>query len=289
MKPHVECGACLVHWVYERAVPHASKDGTTRLTRGIVDVLLEKMSPSANLGALCNGTVYAASELAPAMAPHYEQLKAKSNEHARAVLPRALTYVLDAATARDAFERACFLAAAANVSPLGAPSEAYTFSEIEALMHEGSQPQTVGDVYGAAREAAHILYVTDNAGEIGFDAPVMLFLKAMGKRVTLVVKAKTFFEDATASDALFFGLGELVDEIVETRGFLVPGEAEPEVARAMARADMIIAKGTGAYEALKGEVGQKASLFMLKVKCPAIARETGLETGAVVVKLERGG
>jgi damage-control phosphatase, subfamily I len=288
VKPHVECGACLVHWVYERAAPHTANKDMTHLTRSIVDVLLRDVSPSANLGSLCNSTVYAASELTPAMARHYEELKATTNEHAKRFLPEAVTHILDQATAREGLERACLLAAAANVSSLGAPSGAYTFSELRGVMGERTASTLmVGDVLDAVNRARHILYVTDNAGEIAFDAPVMALLKAMGKRVTLLVKTDTFFEDATPSDAYFFGLDRLVDEIVTTRGFAVPAELEPPAAQALANADLVMAKGTGSYEALHGEALGKPAVFMLKIKCPVLARETGVDMGTTVVKVEQ--
>jgi damage-control phosphatase, subfamily I len=289
VKPHVECGGCLVHWVYERAAPHTADNDLARLTRSIVAVLLRDVSPSANLGALCNSTVYAASELTPAMAGHYEELKVTTNEHAKRFLPEAATHILDRATAREGFERACLLAAAANVSSLGAPSGAYTFSELRAVMNEGtSSTLVIGDVLDAVKTARHILYVTDNAGEIGFDALVITHLKAMGKRVTLVVKANTFFEDATPSDAYFFDLDRLVDEIVTTRGFAAPADLEPIAAQALAKADLVMAKGTGSYEALHGEYLGKPAIYMLKIKCPVLAREVGVNTGTTVVKVEQG-
>ena len=287
MKPHPECGACLVHWVYERTVAHTVPEDTSALIRRIVGILLEETSPAANVGALCNSTVWAALEITPALAGHYEHQKAKSNENAKQVLPEAAMHIVNADTARTSFERACFLAAAANVSPLGAPSGAYTFSEMRSLMTEQNPaPTVVGDAYDAVRSARRVLYVTDNAGEIGFDSLVLTQLKAMGKHVTLVVKTNAFFEDATMSDALFFGLDRLVDEIITTAGFLVPDSLEPSVAQSLAASDLVMAKGTGSYEALKDELGRKPAIFMLKVKCPAIARETGLDTGKTVVKLE---
>ena len=289
VKPHVECGACLVHWVYERAAPHTADKDMARLTRSIVDILLRDVSPSANLGALCNSTVYTALELAPAMARHYEELKATTNEHAKHFLPEAATHILDRETAREGFERACLIAAAANVSSLGAPSGAYTFSELRSVMSEGAPSSTlvIGDLLDAVKTARTILYVPDNAGEIGFDALVMAHLKAMGKHVTLLVKRDTFFEDATPGDAYFFGLDRLVNEIVTTRGFAAPAELEPPAAEALANADLVMAKGTGSYEALHGEVGGKPAVFMLKIKCPVLAREVGVNTGTTVVKVER--
>ena len=287
MKPHPECGACLIHWVYERAAAYTAPEDTSALIRRIVGILLKETSPVSNVGTLCNSTVWAALEITPALGKHYEDLKAVSNENAKNLLPEAAEHVVNADTARASFERACFLAAAANVSPLSAPSGAYTFSEMRPLMSDDSPaPTVVGDAYGAVKSARRVLYVTDNAGEIGFDSLVLTQLKAMGKHVTLVVKEKTFFEDATNSDALFFGLDRLVDSIVTARGFLAPAELEPHAAQALHDADLVLAKGTGSYEALRDELGRKPAIFMLKVKCPAIARETGLDIGMTVVKLE---
>ncbi len=288
MKPHAECGACLVHWVYERTAAHTAPENMSELIRSIVGVLLKDVSPTANLGTLCNSTVHAAFDITPSLAGQYEELKVRSNDHARAFLSEAATYILDAATAREGFERTCFLTAAANVSPLGAPSGAYTFSELRGLMSEEAPPPLiVGDVHGAVKDAHHILYITDNAGEIGFDALVIAQLKAMGKRVTLVVKEKPFFEDATMIDALYFGLDRLADEVVTTSGFLTPGHLEPLAAQALAQCDLVVAKGTGSYEALHGESLGKPALFMLKIKCPVLARETGVDAGATVVKVEQ--
>ncbi len=100
MKPHPECGACLVHWVYERAAAHTAPEDTSALIRRIVGILLKETTPTANVGALCNSTVWAALETAPALAKHYEQLKAESNEHARHLLPEAATHIVNADTAR---------------------------------------------------------------------------------------------------------------------------------------------------------------------------------------------
>ncbi len=259
------------------------------MTRRIVGILLKETTPTANVGTLCNSTVWAALETTPMLAKHYEQLKAESNEHAKRLLPEAATHIMNANTAQTGFERACFLAAAANVSPLSAPSGAYTFSEMRSLMSgESPAPAVVGDVYDAIKAAHRVLYVTDNAGEIGFDSLVLTQLKAMGKYVTLVVKKNTFFEDATISDALFFGLDGLVDSIITVKGFLTPADLEPLAIQALHDADLVLAKGTGSYEALAGELQTKPAIFMLKVKCPAIARETGLATGTTIVKLERG-
>ena len=91
-----ECGACLIHWVYDRAAPHTADKDVARLVRSILDILLRDVSPDANLGALCNSTVFAVSALTPGLVTHYEALKARSDEHAKALLPEAATHILNA-------------------------------------------------------------------------------------------------------------------------------------------------------------------------------------------------
>lgn len=51
--------------------------------------------------------------------------------------------------------------------------------------------------------------------------------------------------------------------------------------------DLLIAKGTGNYEALKGEVEGKPIIYMLKIKCKPIALNIGVNIGSFVVKLEK--
>ena len=122
-------------------------------------------------------------------------------------MPLAQAFIEAGRTEQEKLERACSLAAASNVAPLNSPTGAYTFQEIKEII-EGNddEPVVVGDVYGAVRDASQILYVTDNAGEIGFDSLVIDIIKRMGPKITLVVKERTYFEDATPEDARFFGL-----------------------------------------------------------------------------------
>ncbi len=98
-------------------------------------------------------------------------------------------------------------------------------------MNQGIDDRAMNDdLFGVLKESRHVLYVTDNAGEIGFDSLVIRQIKEMGLKVTLVVKKQTFFEDATLEDVHAFGLSELVDEVVTVPGFMAPQELEPSVA-----------------------------------------------------------
>ena len=288
MTPEPECGICLMHWAYERLLPHADEREAAAIGTTMLRAIKGGISPQANLGGLCNAAVFSAIPYAARAMVHYEGLKRESNENARALIPQAKAFVLSGPTPKEAFGRACFLAAASNVAPLNSPSGAYTFHEIEAVIREGSPGSSVpDDVYEAVRGARRILYVADNAGEIGFDSLVIDLLKEMGPSITLAVKGQTFFEDATLDDARFFGLDRKVAKLVLVEGFLVPSQASGEVRDALAGCDLVISKGSGSYEALHNEMGEKPLVVMLKVKCGPIARHTGARAGEVIVGLDR--
>jgi damage-control phosphatase, subfamily I len=277
-----------MHWVYGRMSPHVDEREGTRIARTILATLMREVRPEANLGALCNDTVRDAFAFPSRATDHYEELKRQSNENAKALLPDAKGYVsASGLSAKEGFERSCFLAAASNVSPLNSPSGAYTFDEIRSIIGSGgSRPEVVGDVYDTVRKARHVLYIVDNAGEIGFDSIAIDLIKRMGPKVTLVVKEKTFFEDATLEDARFFGLDGVVDDLVPVEGFFAPAQLPRGLRDILDRCDVVIGKGTGTFEALHGEIGDKPSIYMLKVKCGPIARRTGAREGEVVIGLD---
>jgi damage-control phosphatase, subfamily I len=285
VKPEVECGLCLMHWVYSRVAPHNDEEELPGLARRLLDTLLREIAPSANMGSLCNQAVTSIFDSPSRAADHYEKLKRQSNKNAKALLPRAKAYIDTGKTPRNKLERACFLAAASNVAPLNSPSGAYTFQEIKEIIDRNDRaPVVMGDIYRAVRESKHILYITDNAGEIGFDSLVIALIRQMGPKVTLVVKKKTFFEDATSEDARFFGLDKAVDRMVMADGFFTPHGLPHELHKVLEASDLVICKGTGSYEALHGEIVDKKTVYILKVKCRPIARELHIEEGTIVVK-----
>ena len=289
MKPDVECGICLMHWVHSRVAPHTEDDALPSMTKRLLDALLHGVVPEVNLGSLCNTAVWSVFEPSSPAAIHFEELKRDSNKNAKTVLSLAKTFIESAKTDREKLERACGLAAASNVAPLISPTGAYTFQEIRGII-EGTedQPVVMGDIYGAVKGAKKILYVADNAGEIGFDSLVINIIKRIGPSVTLVVKGRTYFEDATLEDARFFNLETMVDRLTTTEGFFAPREVSEELRQIFAESDLLLVKGTGSYEAFAGDTEGKPAIFMLKVKCDPIARETGIPRGRVVVRLDAG-
>jgi uncharacterized protein with ATP-grasp and redox domains len=277
-----------MHWVYERVWPHCGDRDGVRIAKTLLDTIMREVNPGANVGIIASGTVKSVFSTSSPAARHYEALKRESNENAKALLPAAREYIDAGRTPRERFERVCHLAAASNVAPLNSPTGAFSFDEIRSVLDRGSSgPVHIGDdVYGAVRMAKHVLYIADNAGEIGFDSLLIDWMKRMGQGVTLAVKEETFFEDATPADAGFFGLDKVVDGLATVEGFFAPHELPEAAMEAFKACDLVIGKGTGNYEALHGETGGKPTVFMLKVKCGPIARQTDALKGEVVIGME---
>ena len=288
MKPCLECAPCMLKWIYERAAVLASEEECFQLIRRILSVLSREFCSVSNVGLLCNKTTESISEFIFASAEYYEELKFKSNKLVDGLLPAARDFIKRGETPDKRFKRACCLASVGNVAPIGAPSDAFEFHEVENIMMGRSPlPIMIGDVYKAAQGAANVLYIADNAGEIGFDSLLIAKLKEMGLKVTLVVKEAPFFEDTTEKDASFFAMDKLADNILTVKGVFVPSENTAPLADAFRQSDLVIAKGTGNYEALAGEFVDKTVIYMLKVKCRPVAISIGVDIGNFVVKLER--
>ena len=174
-------------------------------------------------------------------------------------------------------------AIAANVIDLGAKSDLGVEHVCEALL-SACTTEVHGDLaefQRRAREARDILYLADNAGEIVIDR---LLIEELGPaRVTLAVRGSPTINDATLDDARAAGLHELV-EVVDN-GSDAPGtildDCSADFQARFHKADLILAKGQGNFETLSAV--NASVIFLFKVKCPVIARHTGLPLGVHVL------
>ncbi len=288
MKPKPECASCLLSWVCERSGVLTNEKGRLPLTTTLLDILSREFHSETNVGSLSNKLTDAIPDYLSQSSKYYQALKRKNNQLAKKLLGSAENYIKKGRTLQQKVERACYLASASNVAPMGIPSEAFAFQEVKRIL-KGKKPlpKIIGPLFQEARKAPHILYIADNAGEIGFDSLLITYLKEMGAKINLVVKEGPFFEDATMEDVLFFHADQLVDHIFTLNGFFVPKEIPPALMHLYQESDLIISKGTGNYEALKGEVKGKMAIYMLKIKCRPISKEIGADIGSFAVKLEK--
>jgi len=235
---------------------------------------------------LANRTIEPIEEFVLQSSQYYDPFKLKSNHHAKELMPKAKTFIDHGKTEQERLVRAICLASASNIAPIGGPSGSFKFQEIiDILDGKKSFPLVMGDVFKNIKKAKRIFYITDNAGEIGFDGLLISQLKEMGKEITLIVKEDPFFEDATLKDASFFNLDHLVDHLFTVKGLFVPNDIPSPLMEAFYQSDLILSKGTGNYEALQDEVNEKPVIYMLKIKCKPIAERVGVDIGTFVVKV----
>lgn len=179
----------------------------------------------------------------------------------------------------DPFAYAVRLAIAGNIIDLGANGN---LSEVEvnlSLRRVLSEPFN-GDLARFHRTllvSERILYLADNAGEIVFDR--LLIEQLPPGHVTVAVRGGPILNDATIADAAAAGLDQFATVI--DNGSDAPGTILDDCSAAFRnvfnRADVIIAKGQGNYETL---CRASANIFfLLKVKCPLVAAQTGLSIG----------
>jgi len=287
LKPELECASCTLKWVYERAGVLADREARFLLSRSLLRALSQEFHSDANLGLMCNRIVEAADKFVLHSSQFYKPLKQKSNQNAKELLAAAKNFIDQAQTDREKFIRMCCLTAASNIAPVGGPSDSLKFQEVKDILAGKSPwPVVVGDLFETAKKAKQILYVTDNAGEIGFDSLLISRLKEMGSRITLLVREDPFFEDATIEDASFFHLDRLVDDLLTVKGLFVPPRSPSSLRDSFDKSDLIISKGTGNLEALSDEVDGKPAIFMLKVKCKPVAALTKLDIGSFIVQIQ---
>ena len=211
----------------------------------------------------------------------YRAMKDQSNQLALKLYPELKSRVERSA---NPLEIAVRLAIAGNVMDVAVKGDVGQIDVNEAIEHALTGPFD-GDVDGFARAVAtanSILYLADNAGEIVLDC--LLIEQLPLKKVTVAVRGAPVINDATMVDARVAGLTELVDVI--DNGSDVPGtiinECSEVFRRRYAEASLVISKGQGNYETLSEE--HKDIFFMLKVKCPVIARDIGCEFGSLVLR-----
>jgi len=128
------------------------------------------------------------------------------------------------------------------------------------------------------------MYLADNAGEVVFDRLLIEELvEELGKQVNYVVRDKPVINDALIEDALFFGINRTAKVI--SSGSDAPGTllkyCSPEFIRLYQKAELIISKGQGNYEALSGE--DRPIFFLFRVKCPVIAEDVGCNVGDMIL------
>ena len=215
----------------------------------------------------------------------YKTVKNQSNEQAKQLYPH-LKSIVDAAD--DQLLMAIKLAIVGNVVDFGTSNRFNLEEMIDTAVKKEFATKAYSRFTQVLDQAHTILYIADNTGEIFFDKLLIEELVKREKTITYVVKSHPIINDAMVEDACYAGIDNLATVIEGDAGQELsgPGMIPPYVSKEFMQlfhtADMIISKGQGNYESLSDS--DREIFFLLMIKCPLIARDTGFAFASMVLK-----
>ncbi|WP_342771214.1 MULTISPECIES: damage-control phosphatase ARMT1 family protein [unclassified Methanoculleus] len=213
----------------------------------------------------------------------YRSLKRANNEDAAAV---SLAVRGSLSTFRDLV----LASVVGNTLDYGSSAHTVTDNFVEFFRREFAAGLTVDDTDAIETLASRVVYLTDNCGEIVFDALLADRLKKNGSHVTVAVRGAPILNDATLEDATALGLDQRVDLLTTT----TDGVAElglnrelapPALVDALDRATLVISKGMANYESLSDDRDLPPVAYLMSVKCGPIGADLGLPVGSRVALL----
>ncbi len=209
----------------------------------------------------------------------YNLMKIEYNQLAQEMYPELKQMVLNSP---NPLETAVRLAIAGNIIDFAIRDSATVHTAIKDVLTKPFAIDHLEIFDHAIAESKKILYIGDNAGEIIFDKLLVELLPL--EKITYAVKSGPIINDATMEDAIFAGLTGLV-RVIST-GADTPGTlmklCSSEFKNAFEQADLVISKGQENYETLRNS--HYNIFFLLRVKCPTIARDTGQPIGSIIVQ-----
>ena len=281
MRVYLDCIPCFLRQALE-AVRLASQD--LSIQEKAIRVILQKLSKiSWNTSPPHIGReIHTLIKEVTGNPDPYLPLKKRFNQLAINLYPMLEKKVK---TANDPFGTAVRLSLAGNMIDFGArPGEKIDIEkEIDGALKAPLDKQALEKFKKAVTQAQNILFLGDNAGEVVFDK---LLVQEIGpQKITYVVKKKPIINDATLEDAEIVNLTDIVKVIDNGTDF--PGTVLSACSKTFIniyeKADLVIAKGQGNYETLNDV--KKTIVFLLKIKCPVIAKDIKRNVGDLVIHL----
>ncbi len=277
MKTFLDCIPCFVKQAL-RAGRTASRNEAEikalldRIGRRIESISLEHSPPEMGL------IIYDEIRKITGVEDLYEKEKKEHIAEALRLYPKM---VRARDSSADPLLTAIRMAIAGNVIDLGMEKNFHIEDDLQSVLEQEFALCDIADFKRVLAAAEHILYLGDNAGESVFDR---ILIEVLGKPVVYAVRGRAIINDVTREDALASGLGG-VAEIISS-GSPAPATilkyCNEDFLERFNKADMIISKGQGNYEGLSET--DRPVFFLLKAKCPVIARDIGVEEDDIVLK-----
>ncbi len=289
MKTQLECIPCILRQTIETT--RLATDDPVLQRKVINEILKFLTTMDFNQSPPANGKmVYEIIHKLTGNYDPYKELKRKYNAIALAYYDKLLSFVFKSP---EPVKTAAKLAVVGNIIDFGAHSHDEVnrldlkklIQNVNALQFEIDHfEQMIDDL----KQAHSILYLADNAGEIVFDRLFIEILQRyypeLGLEFSVAVRGAPIINDVTIDDARMVGIDRIANII--NNGDNAPAtvleNTSKEMQQAFAQADLIISKGMGNYETL--DERPELIYYLLKVKCPIVARAIGAKEGSLVLK-----
>jgi len=284
MKTYLDCIPCFFKQGLEAArMAHASKSQQKKVLHAIAKALpsFSYASSPPEMGRIIHSLV---KKIIKNNDP-YAKIKEESNTLALNMYGKLKSKVN---RSPDRLLMAIELAIAGNIIDYGAKNSLNVDEEIKKILKQESRiikhKKKLFNYRAFKRvlkRAKTILYLADNAGETVFDRVLIEEIKKADdtKHIIYAVKEKPTINDALMHDAQVSGIDKIATVI--SSGADAPGTVlslcSPQFLKQFKRADMIISKGQGNFEALSNV--KREIFFLLMIKCPVIAGDLALKVG----------
>ena len=178
--------------------------------------------------------------------------------------------------AKDPVLAALQFAILGNYLDFSALGKEVSFEKLDAMLDEALEmpldPQMVAQFKGELEKGKKLLYLTDNAGEIGFDRICAETLREQYPHleITFCVRGGPAMNDATREDAAVVGIDFPIIDNGSCIAGIIPEMLGDEAKQALETADVILSKGMANTECLYGS-GYNI-YFAFLVKCDKFVR-----------------
>ena len=277
MDTYLECIPCFLKQALY-ASRAASKD--EMITRQVLDRVAGLIPgiPLENPPPETARLIYSVVREVTGVKDPFREYKEKSIDNALSIFDKLKSVIR---SSEDPLRMAVKIAIAGNVVDPGANPDFDLEREMNEVLERELSIDHSESFRRSIERAETILYLGDNAGETVFDR---LLIETIGKETVYAVRDAPVINDATIEDAWQSGIGKIAKVI--SSGCDAPGtilkRCSSEFLEIFKKAKVIVSKGQGNLESLSGENGP--IFFLLKVKCPVIARHLGTEIGSMILK-----
>ena len=208
----------------------------------------------------------------------YQEIKKTCTNQALDLYPEVKKKVQKAENSLMAAVRA---AIAGNIIDFGAQAEFDMKKDLERILSQELAINHFPQFAQMIEKSNQIIYLADNAGETVFDR---VLIEEISKPLKYAVRDQPVINDAVKEDAIHAGIDQIAEII--SSGSDAPGTildyCSKDFLEIFESADLIISKGQGNYEALSDI--HRPIFFLLKAKCPVIAKDIGVEEGSIIMK-----